>query len=61
VTVSATASSGLPVSFTTTTPLVCTSTGTHDEIITLVKVGTCTVYNAANLVNRNVNVTQWCG
>jgi hypothetical protein len=43
VTVSATASSGLPVAFTTTTPSVCTSSGTNGATITLVATGTCTV------------------
>ena len=41
-TVSATASSGLPVSFSTT-PTVCMSTGTSGASITLVEAGTCTV------------------
>ena len=42
-TVSATASSGLTVTFTTTTPLVCTSGGTNGATITIVGAGTCTV------------------
>ena len=43
VVVSATASTGFPVTFTTTTPAVCTSGGTHGATITLVAGGTCTV------------------
>jgi len=43
VTASATASSSLPVAFTTTTPSVCTSSGTNGATITLVATGTCTV------------------
>jgi hypothetical protein len=43
VTVSAIASSGLPVSFLTTTPGVCTPGGANGATIHLVKVGTCTV------------------
>ena len=39
-TVSATASSGLPVTFTTTTPTVCTAIGTS---VTLATTGTCTI------------------
>lgn len=67
VTVSATASSGLPVQFSTTTPAVCTAGGALGEVITLLTVGTCTVradqpgdgsYRAANPVSRNINVTK---
>lgn len=67
VTVSATASSGLPVTFTTTTPAVCTPGGTNGETITLVAKGTCTVqanqagnavYAAATAVNRSFTVSQ---
>jgi len=43
VTVSATASSGLRVSFLTTTPGVCTPGGANGATIKLVKLGTCTV------------------
>jgi Bacterial Ig-like domain (group 3) len=43
ITVSATASSGLPVSFATTTPLVCSSSGTYGTTITLLAPGLCTV------------------
>ena len=65
-TVSATASSGLAVSFTTTTPSVCTSSGTYGSNITLIATGTCTVsasqagngfYNAAPSVNQSFTVT----
>jgi hypothetical protein len=45
-TVSATASSGLAVTFTTTTPTVCTATGTNGKTITMKKIGTCTVQAA---------------
>ena len=43
LTVSATASSGLTVTFATTTPTVCSSSGTNGATITLLTVGTCTV------------------
>jgi len=43
VTVSATASSGLTVTFSTTTPSVCTAGGTNGATISLVATGTCTV------------------
>ena len=42
-TVAATASSGLPVSFTTTTPSICTSSGTNGSVINPIAVGVCTV------------------
>jgi hypothetical protein len=42
-TVSATASSDLPVTFITSTPSVCTAGGTHGATITLLTTGTCTV------------------
>lgn len=67
VTVAAAASSGLPVSFTTTTPAVCTAGGANGATITLVAGGTCTVrasqagngtFNAAPNVNRNFTVTR---
>jgi hypothetical protein len=67
VTVSATASSGLAVSFTTTTPSVCTSGGANGATITLVATGTCTVqasqagnatYNPATPVSRNFTVSR---
>jgi hypothetical protein len=43
VTVAATSSSGLPVTFTTTTPTVCTAGGPRGTTITLLTSGTCTV------------------
>ena len=67
VVVSATASSGLPVTFTTTTPAVCAWGGTNGSTITLLATGTCTVsasqvgntiYNAAPVVNRNFTVQK---
>ena len=63
-TLSATASSGLAVSFASTTPAVCTVSGT---MVTLVAVGTCTIqatqagnanYAAATPVNQSFQVTQ---
>ena len=67
VTLSATASSGLAVTFSSTTPTVCTSGGTNGATITLVSVGTCTVqadqagngvYNAAPAVLQGFGVTK---
>ena len=43
ITVSPTASSGLPVTVTSTTPTVCTSTGVNGRTITLLILGTCTL------------------
>ena len=63
-TVSATASSGLAVSFASTTTAVCTVSG---STVTLVVVGTCTIqatqagnssYAAATPVNQSFQVTQ---
>jgi hypothetical protein len=63
-TVSATASSGLAVSFNSQTPPVCTISG---ATVTLVAVGTCTIqatqagnasYAAATPVNQSFQVTQ---
>jgi hypothetical protein len=65
VTVTATATSGLPVGFTTTTPLVCTSGGTNGATIALLTTGKCTVqadqtgnttYKAARPVSRSFTV-----
>jgi hypothetical protein len=62
-TVSATASSGLPVSFASTTSAVCTVSG---STVTLVKAGTCTIkatqagnvdYDAATAVSQSFQVT----
>jgi hypothetical protein len=67
VTVSATSSSGLAVTFTTTTPSVCTAGGTNGDSITLLKAGTCTVvasqagnatYNSATPVSRSFTVSK---
>ena len=65
-TVSATASSGLVVTFTSMTPWVCTSSGTNGQTITLIARGTCTVrasqggnasYNSAPSVNGSFTVS----
>jgi hypothetical protein len=65
-TVSATATSGLAVTFTTTTPAVCTSGGTNGTTITLVATGTCSVvanqagnaaFNPAPAVTQSFTVT----
>jgi hypothetical protein len=62
--VSATASSGLPVTFNSQTPAVCTVSG---ATVTLVSVGTCTIqatqggnanYAAASPVNQSFQVTK---
>ncbi len=64
LTLSATASSGLPVSFASTTSAVCTVSGTT---ATMVSVGTCTIqatqagntdYGAATAVSRTFTVTK---
>lgn len=66
VIVTATASSGLPVQFTTTTPLICTNGGTNGSVITLLATGTCTVradqsgdayWATAPAVSRSFKVT----
>ncbi len=63
--VSATASSGLTVSFNSQTTGVCTSTGTNGTTITILTAGTCTIqatqsgnsnYAAATSVNRSFTV-----
>ena len=60
--VSATASSGLPVTFASTTPTICTVSG---NMVTLLTAGTCTIrasqagnasYAAAAVVNQNIVV-----
>jgi hypothetical protein len=55
VIVKATASSGLAVTFSTTTPKVCTSGGTSGATIALVTTGTCTVRasQAGNLIYKS--------
>jgi hypothetical protein len=65
VTISATASSGVTVTFSSTTPAVCTSGGTNGKSVTLLAVGTCTVqadqagnstYNPAPSVRQTFTV-----
>jgi hypothetical protein len=65
ITVSATASSGLTVSFTTTTPAVCTASGANGTTINLLANGTCTIvasqggnatYAAATPVSQSFTV-----
>jgi hypothetical protein len=65
LTVAATASSGLPVTFTTTPAKVCTAGGVNGATITLIKAGTCTVkasqagnsiYKAAPKVSQTFTV-----
>ena len=64
---SATASSGLAVTFTTTTAAVCTAGGVNGATIKLITAGTCTVkasqagnsvYNAAPAVSRSFTVSK---
>ena len=66
MTVTATASSGLAVTFSSLTPAVCTSGGLLGATITLVAVGTCTVqadqagngtYNPAASVSQSFTVS----
>jgi hypothetical protein len=66
-TVSANASSGLVVTFTTTTPAVCTAGGANGATITLLKAGKCTVvasqagnatYNPASSVSQSFTVSK---
>jgi hypothetical protein len=66
-TVAATASSGLAVSFTTTTTAVCRTGGARGATITLIAAGTCTVqanqagnaaYNAAPSVSQSFTVSK---
>jgi hypothetical protein len=63
----ATATSGLTVSFGTSTPSVCTSSGTNGATISFLAVGTCTVtadqagngtYNAAPQVTQSFTVAK---
>ena len=67
VTVTASATSGLPVAFSTTTPTVCTASGSNGATIHLVAAGTCTVradqvgdteFNAAAPVARSFTVAK---
>ena len=66
-TVNASASSGLTVTFSTTTPAVCTASGTNGHTITLLAPGTCTIkadqagnatYNPAPSVNRSFTISK---
>ncbi len=43
ITITPTATSGLPVTVTSTTPAICTSSGVNGTTITLVAIGTCTL------------------
>ena len=70
VTVTATASSGLTVTFTTTTPAICTSSGTNGATITLLTTGTCTIqasqagnatYSPAPILTRSFTVSNRVG
>jgi hypothetical protein len=69
-TASATATSGLAVTFSSTTPAICTSSGANGATITGVAVGTCTVaanqagdtnFNAAPQLTQNIAVTAAVG
>jgi hypothetical protein len=66
-TVTASSTSLLPVTFTTTTPLVCTATGAGGATIGLVAAGTCSVradqagnnsFSAASPITRSFTVTR---
>jgi hypothetical protein len=63
--VSATATSGLPVSFASTTASVCTTSGTYGSTVTMLAVGPCSItasqagnssYNAAPNVSQGFSV-----
>jgi hypothetical protein len=65
--VSATATSGLPVSFTSTTSTVCTASGTNGRTVTILRAGTCTIRadqagdairHAAPAVSRSLTVNK---
>jgi hypothetical protein len=68
LTLSPTASSGLPVNLTSTTESVCTTGGSHGHTVTLLKEGTCTlvaeqpgeagVYAPATSVTRSFRVAK---
>ena len=67
VVVSASTSSGLAVTFTTSTPLVCSAGGVNGSTITFVVVGTCTVvasqagdaiYKPAANISRSFTVSR---
>jgi uncharacterized protein YkwD len=66
-TLTATTNASLPVTFTSTTPSVCTTTGTRGTTLTAVGVGTCTVdadqagdvsHDPAPTVTRSLQVGQ---
>ncbi|CAK0766524.1 exported hypothetical protein [Gammaproteobacteria bacterium] len=65
VTLKATATSGLPVRFSSTTSSICTTGGTNGTTLTGIAAGTCTViakqagntsFNAAPQVTRNITI-----
>ncbi len=67
ITATATATSGLPVTFSTSTPSACSSTGTNGSVITRLTSGTCTVeadqpgdatYNAAPAASRTLGAVK---
>jgi hypothetical protein len=67
VTLNASASSGLPVSFTSTTTGVCTTSGTNGATVSFVAVGTCAItarqagdanYDPAEDVERSFDIGQ---
>ncbi len=66
LTLGAVATSGLPVSFSSTTPTICTVSGVNGSTVTGVAVGTCTItasqvgdnsYDSAPPVTQNITVT----
>ena len=59
-TVRASASSGLAVTFTTTTPAVCKASGVNGRTITLIATGTCTVRasQAGNSIYKSASVNR---
>lgn len=66
--ITATASSGLPVAFSSSTPVVCTvATNEGATLVTLLTAGTCTlaanqsgdsIYNAATQVTRSITISK---
>ena len=70
LTLIATSTSGLPVSFTATTAAVCTTSGANGATLSLVRLGSCTVvarqagdatYDSANPVRRSIEVVRRAG
>jgi hypothetical protein len=64
--ITATTTSGLPVTFASQTPAVCTTSGINGNMVTMVALGTCTIrasqagdanYGAAVSVDRSFSVT----